>query len=116
VAWEIAHTDEFFAWWESLTAKEQRAISAAIGLLERDGPALGRPLVDTVHGSRHANMKELRVSTIRILFAFDPRRVAILLIGGNKAGRWQEWYDEMIPVADRLYDAHLRTIGRPGEP
>jgi hypothetical protein len=78
----------------------------------RVGPALGRPLVDTVHQSRHANMKELRPpsSNLRVLFAFDPRRTAILLILGDKTGRWDAWYDEMVPVADDLYDAHLEEI------
>lgn len=79
---------------------------------------LGRPLVDTIRGSRHANMKELRPpgGNLRVLFAFNPRRTAILLIGGDKTGRWQEWYDEMIPAADDLYDLHLRELEREGAP
>jgi hypothetical protein len=55
-------------------------------------------------------MKELRVGTIRILFAFDPRRIAILLIGGDKRNKWNQWYDEFIPIADDLYDEHLVEI------
>lgn len=76
------------------------------------GPGLGRPLVDRIAGSRHTNMKELRPlrGNVRILFVFDPRRMAILLIGGDKTNRWKDWYDAMIPVADRLYDEHLRTL------
>src|SRR5437764_876907 len=77
---------------------------AAVRLLEQRGPGLGRPLVDSIVGSRHANMKELRASTLRVLFAFDPRRSAILLIGGDKRDRWQEFYEEMIPLADDLFD------------
>lgn len=70
---------------------------------------MGRPLVDTVKKSRHKNMKELRPPTgnIRILFAFDRMRSAILLVGGDKTNRWKKWCDEMIPIADRLFDDHL---------
>lgn len=87
-------------------------LSRWLQVLEERGPGLGRPLVDTISGSRHPNLKELRplVGNIRILFAFDQRRCAILLIGGDKTGRWQEWYEEVIPSADRLYDEHLETL------
>jgi hypothetical protein len=112
--WTVEYTDQFGEWWDTLTAEDQQAIDAAVRLLEESGPGLGRPLADTVEGSRHQNMKELRVRTIRILFAFDPRRTAILLIGGDKRGRWQTFYDEMIPLADRLYDEHLEEIKREG--
>jgi hypothetical protein len=114
VAWDVEYTDEFDAWWESLSEDDQEAIWDAVAILQRDGPACGRPLVDTITSSRHPNMKELRVGTIRILFAFNPLRVAILLIGGNKRGRWQAWYDEMIPVADALYDVHLAELQKEG--
>ncbi|MFN8232680.1 MAG: type II toxin-antitoxin system RelE/ParE family toxin [Actinomycetota bacterium] len=85
---------------------------AAVEFLEERGPALGRPFVDTIKSSRHANMKELipMASNIRVLFAFDPRRTAILLIGGDKSDRWDEWYREMVPMADDLYDEHLRAL------
>jgi hypothetical protein len=78
------------------------------------GPALGRPAVDTVKGSRHKNMKELRAfgGTIRALFAFDPRRRATVLIGGDKRDDWKGWYERNIPVADGLFDRHLVEIGR----
>ena len=112
--WEVEYTDEFENWWNSLTAPEQRRITAAVERLEEDGPALSRPLADTLEASSLPNMKELRPpgSSIRILFAFDPRRVAILLLGGDKAGRWSTFYDEMIPRADRLYKEHLEQIQR----
>ena len=84
-------------------------------VLEQRGPGLGRPLVDSVTGSRHANMKELRVGTIRILFAFDPRRSAILLIGGDKRGRRHEFYEQAIPLADDLFDEHLDELQDEGE-
>jgi len=116
-AWDVEYTDEFEAWWGGLQVEEQRAITAAVELLERDGPALGRPIVDTVKASRHSNMKELRppATYLRVLFAFDPRRTAILLIGGNKEHRWQDWYREFIPIADRLLDEHLDELRREGE-
>ena len=116
VAWEIEYTDQFGEWWETLTEDEQEAIDAAMELLEERGPALGRPLADNVHQSRHPNMKELRPTpTIRILFAFDPRRIAILLIGGDKSGSWNRWYQEFVPIADDLYDEHLTEVGRTSE-
>src|SRR6266702_3118211 len=71
--------------------------------------------VDSVASSKHANMKELRVQhrgrPYRVLFAFDPRRTAVLLIGGNKTGKGR-WYKEFVPIADRLYDEHLETLRR----
>ena len=113
--WDVEYTDQFDEWWESLAVDEQAAIDVAIEVLQEKGPGLGRPLVDTVKGSRHSNMKELRPGGfIRILFAFDPRRTAILLIGGDKRNQWQEWYEVMIPVADRLFDEHLVEVGEVG--
>lgn len=112
----IEYTDQFEAWWESLTDDEQESIDAAVELLEERGPGLGRPLVDNVHQSRHANMKELRpAGSIRMLFAFDPRRIAILLLGGDKGGAWERWYEENVPTADTLYDQHLAEIDRLSE-
>lgn len=116
MAWQIEYTDQFEAWWEGRTEDEQESIDAAVELVEDRGPSLGRPLVDNVHQSRHANMKELRPSRgLRILFAFDPRRTAILLLGGDKSGTWNRWYDEYVPVADRLFEEHLTEIGRSSE-
>src|SRR5688572_8779061 len=88
-----------------------------VEFLEEKGPALRRPFVGAIETSRHPNMKELipMGGNIRILFAFDPRRAAILLIGGDKTDRWNEWYEEMVPVADDLYDDHLRTLRASGE-
>jgi hypothetical protein len=110
--WEVEYTDEFEDWWGSLADAVQRKITAAVDRLEQDGPTLPRPLADTLAGSRYPNMKELRppASSIRVLFAFDPRRVAILLIGGDKEGRWDTFYGEIIPVADRLYARHLEEL------
>lgn len=89
--------------WEALSDSEQRKIVASVEALQELGPTAGRPLVDSVEGSRHSNMKELRVTqTMRIFFAFDPLRVAILLIGGDKAGKTKRFYKRMI--SSRRFD------------
>jgi len=115
MAWAVEFTDEFEAWWNVLSEGEQVDVAASVRLIEELGPALGRPHVDTVQGSRHPNMKELRVQhsgrPYRVLFAFDPLRSAILLLGGDKTGD-ARWYDRNIPIADDLFDDHLRTVER----
>ena len=115
--WTVEYTDEFGRWWESLTEDEQVALDVSVRLLEQLGPALGRPHVDTVKGSRHANMKELRTQCrgrpLRSLFAFDPRRSAILLVGGHKSGRGR-FYLTTVPLADRLYDTQLNELREEG--
>jgi hypothetical protein len=112
----VEFTDTFGSWWEELSAADQERVTAAVEILEQGGPALGRPLVDTIKRSRHANMKELRPrgGHLRILFAFDPRRTAILLLGGDKRDHWQGWYAKNIPAADELYNEHLRTLREKG--
>lgn len=108
--WDVEYTEEFGAWWEDLEPDDQERLTAAVELLEELGPSLGRPLVDTLKGSKHPNMKELRPGTVRVLFAFDPRRTAILLLGGDKSGHWKDWYVKAIPEADRLFDDHLKGL------
>jgi len=114
--WTVEYTDEFEFWWDDLSSDEQERVTAAVELLEQHGPSLGRPIVDTLEASRHPNMKELRPlgGHIRVLFAFDPRRAAILLYGGDKSGQWSAWYEEAIPAADRLFDRHLQTLANEG--
>lgn len=111
--WDVEYTDEFEQWWQTLTDLERSDLSATIELLERAGPQLSRPHADTVKGSRHNNMKELRTQSgghpLRTLFAFDPRRCAILLIGGDKTGD-DRFYEKMIPLADHLYDDYLEEL------
>ncbi len=111
--WEIEYTDEFGRWWETLDADEQESLAASVELLRQLGPQLPRPHADTLQGSRHKNMKELRTQhagrPLRTLFAFDPRRCAILLMGGDKTGD-DRFYEKMIPLADGLFDLHLKTI------
>ena len=110
------YTDEFGSWWDGLSEGEQERIAAAVELLEEHGPCLGRPVVDTLQASRYPNMKELgpRGGHLRVLFAFDPRRTAILLCGGDKSTRWDLWYAEAITPADRLYGQHLEAIADEG--
>ena len=91
----------------------RRLVAEAIDHLLDDGPALGRPLADRITGSRLHNLKELRpgssgASEVRILFIFDPARNAVLLVAGDKADRWQEWYLEAIPAAEAAYQAYLK--------
>lgn len=101
----------------ALGDRDANRIAASFDELERRGPALGRPFVDSVKGSRHHNMKELRSigGHLRALFAFDPRRRAVVLLGGDKSGDWQGWYRRTIPLADKIYDRHLRSRGEEGE-
>lgn len=115
--WEVEYTEEFERWWNELTEIEQEKVAVAVKRLEEHGPALARPWVDTIKASRYNNMKELRPlgGNLRVLFAFDPRRIAILLIGGDKTGRWQEFYKRLVPLADDLYDEHLLELRTEGE-
>jgi hypothetical protein len=117
--WQVATTDNFDSWFAELTSDAQAEVIAKVNVLKLIGPQLGRPHVDTLKGSKYANMKELRASTkdavLRVAFAFDPTRSAILLVGGNKAGTSQaRFYKLLIAKADKLFDAHLAAL-RKGE-
>lgn len=111
--WDVEYTDEFGDWWATLQEAEQIDVAAVVGLLEKKGPVLPYPFSSGITGSKHSHMRELRIqhagAPYRVLYAFDPRRVAVLLIGGNKTGD-DRWYDRFIPVADALYDQHLIEI------
>lgn len=117
MAWEVEYTDEFGAWWEGLEEGTQIAIDATVRLLEAKGPQLPFPHSSDVRGSRFGQMRELRIQhkgePYRVLYAFDPRRMAILLIGGNKGGN-DRWYEEYVPQADKLYEDHLATLAKEG--
>jgi hypothetical protein len=111
--WDVEYTDEFHEWWQQLTVNQQDGIARGIELLRKLGPGLGRPHVDSVKGSRHSSMKELRTQCggrpLRSFFMFDPRRTAIVLIGGDKTGD-KRFYKRMIPQADKLYDVYLDEL------
>lgn len=117
MVWEVEYTNEFGLWWDRLSAVEQESIAASVQLLEVRGPGLPFPHSSGINGSRHGHMRELRIQhqgrPYRVLYAFDPRRAAILLIGGDKTGD-DRWYDTHVPIADQLYDEHLEEIGKPG--
>jgi len=114
MAWEIETSDEFLAWYRDLNEDEVASVNFSVDLLEQAGPALGRPHVDTLKGSGIPNLKELRVQhqgrSIRIIFAFDPRRVGYLILGGDKTGD-TGWYITFIPLAEKIYAKHLAEIG-----
>lgn len=115
--WEIECTDEWVAWWGALDADEQESVAFVVTLLEQQGPGLSRPYSAPVKSSRHPHMRELRIQhrgrPCRTLYAFDPRRCAILLIGGDKTGK-DRWYKEFVPRADRLYGEHLEILEQEG--
>jgi hypothetical protein len=111
--WEVEYIDEFYQWWRTLTEEQQEALDDRVMLLAEHGPAIKRPVVGEITSSRHHNMKELRASkggALRVLFAFDPRRHAILLLGGDKTGQWEDWYRWAISAADDLYDTYLLQL------
>jgi hypothetical protein len=111
LAWQIKVTDEYADWFSILIKEDLDSavqVAQAVAALREEGPTLGRPLVDRLKGSNMHHLKELRPgsrgrSEIRIIFAFDPTRSALLLLGGDKAGNWDRWYRENIPLAERLY-------------
>lgn len=111
--WEVEYTDEFGEWWETLTEGEHISVAACVSLLEQLGTSLGFPHSSDIRNAKHRHMRELRIQhcgkPYRVLYAFDPRRKAILLIGGNKKGD-DKWYEKLVPLADKLYAEHLRNL------
>lgn len=118
MAWEVEFTEEFRRWWETLTEDQQDDVAHSVGLLAELGPALGFPHSSKVKSSRYAQMRELRIQSagrpLRTLYAFDPLRAAILLIGGDKTGD-DRWYKKFVPAADRLYEHHLDELQKGGK-
>ncbi|MER5934892.1 type II toxin-antitoxin system RelE/ParE family toxin [Streptomyces sp. NPDC002054] len=116
--WEVIVVEPALSWLHRLRRDDRASliqISKAITALQREGPAMGRPLVDTVKGSRIGNLKELRPGSvggteIRLLFVFDPLRRAVFLVGGDKAGDWQGWYHSAIPRAEQAYAHYLSQM------
>ena len=117
MVWEIEYTDEFGDWWNTLKEKEQNDIVAVINLLTEQGTNLKFPHSSGIASSKYSQMRELRVQSsgkpLRIFYAFDPRRTAILLIGGDKTGD-KRFYEKYIPIADKLYDTYLEEINQEG--
>jgi hypothetical protein len=113
----IEYTDEFGQWWSGLTTTKQDDIAVVVMLLEEKGTDLGFPYSSKINASTYSGMRELRIQSkgnpIRIFYMFDPRRTAILLIGGDKTGD-KRFYERFIPIADRLYSTYLEEIKREG--
>lgn len=111
--WNVIFDPDFRLWFDEQEQELQDEVSSVVILLRELGPALGRPRVDTLEGSSIKNMKELRIQykgePWRILFAFDPKRQAILLLGGNKTGN-KRWYKENISIAERRYQNYLEKL------
>lgn len=117
MGWNVEYTDEFEQWWHNLAEDEQESLAASVSLLETYGPNLSFPHSSGINGSKHRHMRELRTQhngrPLRTLYAFDPRRAAILLIGGDKTGD-DRWYETNVPIADQLYDEHLIQLRKEG--
>ena len=116
MAYILVMTPEVRAWLHGLRKRDRASaiqVGQAIGMLLEAGPELGRPLADRIQHSRLTNLKELRPgsagrSEIRILYIFDPRRNAVLLVAGDKAGKWEAWYRQAIPLAEQRYEDYLK--------
>ena len=117
MTWDVEYTNEFEHWWEALDENEQVSVAAMVELLEAKGPQLPHPYSSGVTSSRHGHMRELRIQHMgrpcRVLYAFDPRRTTILLLGGDKTGN-DRWYEQNVPLADKLYDEHLAALKKEG--
>lgn len=115
--WDVILQDPVLIWFQSLSNDDLLKIYAALELLSTEGPQLGRPFVDTIQGSKHPNLKELRVqsklSVFRLFFIFDPIRQAVILCGGDKKGKKEKlFYKEMISLAERTYDNYLSNFSK----
>jgi hypothetical protein len=119
MSWVVELTDEFNGWWDALDPDEQESVGSVVDMLESQGPTLPFPYSSGIKSSKHGHMRELRIQhqgrPYRVLYAFDPRRAAIMLLGGEKTGDGNRWYEAAVPQADRLYDEHLETLKREGE-
>jgi hypothetical protein len=113
VTWDVEFSDEFGEWWNGLTTGEQKSVDFTVSLLQEVGPTLRMPHSSGVELSRHTHMRELRIQhegrPYRVLYAFDPRRAAMPLIGGDKTGK-DRWYEVYVPLADAIYDRHLNEL------
>ncbi len=114
MSWEIEATNAFEDWWQTLTEQEQNDVTAVVELLGERGPDLPFPYSSAIQGSQFAHMRELRIQShgdpLRVFYAFDPRRVAVLLIGGNKTGKEKRFYKQYVQRADTLYENHVQSL------
>lgn len=108
MTWDVVFSEQITEWFSDLDQFTRTEVYSSIRLLQEFGPHLDRPYVGKIVGSKLKNMKELRPITngsaaVRVLFAFDPERKAILLVAGDKAGQWKKWYKKHIPLAEEIY-------------
>lgn len=112
--WEVEFTETFEQWWLELTEQEQDDVTAVVELLQEKGVHLPFPYSSGIEESKFSHMRELRIQShgdpIRVLYAFDSRRVAILIIGGNKTGKEKQFYEKYVSLADKLYEEHLENL------
>ncbi|MFZ1344426.1 type II toxin-antitoxin system RelE/ParE family toxin [Thiothrix eikelboomii] len=115
MSWTVITTELFNEWLDQQDNATQEKVLAALLVLQKIGPNLGRPLVDTINASKFSHMKELRIQhkgkPIRAFFAFDPLRQAIVLCIGNKGGKEKQFYKTMIPIADEQYERYIQSLG-----
>ena len=111
--WEVLIPEAIHEWSNSLDTSEYEHYIAALEELRDKGPNLKRPLVGKIEGSKYKNMKELipMSGNFRILFVFDPKRKAVLLVAGDKTNNWEKWYKKNIPIAERNYETYLKEVG-----
>ena len=116
--YEVEYTNEFESWWHELSARTQDDVSRVVNMLVEQGPQLPYPYCSAISQSRHGRMRELRIQSggrpIRVFYAFDPRRTAILLLGAHKT-QARRFYDYYVPRADLIYDRHLNELVREGQ-
>jgi hypothetical protein len=114
MATEVNVTDEFVNWWDSLNEDEQKSVNAIVMMVEERGTQIPFPYSSKIESSRHGGMRELRAQhkmrPLRLLYAFDPHRDAVILLGGDKTGRGNNRYKEFVPKADDLFDGYLEEV------
>ena len=115
--WEVEYLDEFARWWDGLNAEEQDSVAFVVQLLVREGPALPWPYSSDISTAKKFPIRELRIqhrgSPYRVLYVFDPRRCAVLLLGGDKSGDGR-WYIRNVPKAEKLYAGYLAELRKEG--
>lgn len=118
MAWDVEVTDEFRTWFTGLTEGAQDDVTMVVDLLAEHGPALLGRYTKAIEQSKHGHMRELRIQhkgdPYRVLYAFDPRRTAILLLGGDKTSEGNRWYEINVPKADARYEAYLAELKKEG--
>jgi hypothetical protein len=118
MSWSVQLDEKFEEWLQAQEDDLRLEILARLNLLQEEGPKLSRPYADTIRSSQYSNMKELRIQhhgkPWRIMFAFDPKQSAIILLGGNKTGD-DRWYKKNVPIADKRFTEHLESLRRKEE-